>query len=77
MRMRIAALCVILLFWGNVAEAWQAALTLKQLAQETCMQMVDYGEALLVETLEGLYMQWQRSIKKYCKNTDLCQVNGK
>lgn len=57
MRMRIAALCVILLFWGNVAEAWQAALTLKQLGQETCMQMVDYGGALLVETLEGLYMQ--------------------
>lgn len=57
MRMRIAALCVILLFWGNVAEAWQAALTLKQLGQETCMQMVDYGEALLVETLEGLYIQ--------------------
>ena len=57
MRMRIAALCVILLFWGNVAEAWQAALTLKQLGQETCLQMVDYGGALLVETLEGLYMQ--------------------
>ena len=57
MRMRIAALCVILLFWGNVAEAWQAALTLKQLGQETCLQMVDYGEALLVETLEGLYIQ--------------------
>ena len=44
MRMRIAALCVILLFWGNVAEAWQAALTLKQLGQETCLQMVDYEE---------------------------------
>ena len=57
MRMRIAALCVLLLFWGNVAEAWQAALTLKQLGQETCLQMVDYGEALLVETLEGLYIQ--------------------
>ena len=57
MRMRIAALCVILLFWGNVAEVWQAALTLKQLGQETCLQMVDYGGALLVETLEGLYMQ--------------------
>lgn len=57
MRMRIAALCVIFLFWGNVAEAWQAALTLKQLGQETCLQMVDYGGALLVETLEGLYMQ--------------------
>ena len=57
MRMRIAALCVILLFWGNIAEAWQAALTLKQLGQETCLQMVDYGGALLVETLEGLYMQ--------------------
>lgn len=57
MRMRIAALCVILLFWGNVAEAWQAALTLKQLGQETCLQMVDYGGALLVETLEGLYIQ--------------------
>ena len=57
MRMRIAALCVILLFGGNVAEAWQAALTLKQLGQETCLQMVDYGGALLVETLEGLYMQ--------------------
>lgn len=57
MRMRIAALCVILLFWGNVAEAWQAALTLKQLGQETCLQMVDYGGALLVEALEGLYMQ--------------------
>lgn len=57
MRMRIAALCVILLFWGNVAEAWQAALTLKQLGQKTCLQMVDYGGALLVETLEGLYMQ--------------------
>lgn len=57
MRMRIAALCVILLFWGNVAEAWQAALTLKQLGQKTCLQMVDYGRALLVETLEGLYIQ--------------------
>lgn len=21
--------------------------------------------------------EWQRSIKKYCKNTDRCQVNGK
>ncbi len=21
--------------------------------------------------------KWQRSIKKYCENTNLCQVNGK
>ena len=21
--------------------------------------------------------EWQRSIKKYCENTNLCQVNGK
>ena len=22
-------------------------------------------------------LEWQRSIKKYCENTNLCQVNGK
>ena len=24
-----------------------------------------------------LRVKWQRSIKKYCENTNLCQVNGK
>lgn len=26
---------------------------------------------------KGETAEWQRIIKKYCKNTDLCQVNGK
>ena len=52
----LGLLTLVLLFGGQV-RANEETLNLLQLAQETCMQMVDYGEALLVETLEGLYIQ--------------------
>lgn len=52
----LGLLTLVLLFGGQV-RANEETLNLLQLAQETCLQMVDYGGALLVETLEGLYMQ--------------------
>ena len=52
----LGLLTLVLLFGGQV-RANEETLNLLQLGQETCLQMVDYGGALLVETLEGLYMQ--------------------
>ena len=34
-------------------------------------------EQALIDHLQKFLLEWQRIIKKYCKNTDLCQVNGK
>lgn len=33
--------------------------------------------SIKIEQFVALFPKWQRSIKKYCENTNLCQVNGK
>ena len=41
------------------------------------VQQDEHGTQRRNQRFEKALVQWQRSIKKYCENTNLCQVNGK
>lgn len=55
---------------------WMSANDIRELENLDRIPASDGGDLYLING-NMLPLEWQRSIKKYCENTNLCQVNGK
>lgn len=52
-------------------------LGIKQGVETEAFRQAERINKKLMEDKKITPYEWQRSIKKYCENTNLCQVNGK